>query len=93
MAKGVKYVPNRNGMREMMRTREMQHLMIGHALTIAERANQIADHSIKAGVPVYDVGPKGEPVTGVVSAHAFVRTANLAAMIDNAANDTLNDAI
>lgn len=87
-------------MREMMRTREMQHLMIGHAHAIAERANQIAagDYDFDTavyggGVPVYDVGPTNEPVTGVVSAHAFVRTANYSAMVDQAENDTLLEAL
>lgn len=100
MAKStVKYVASKQGMREMMRTTSMQHLMFGHAQTIAERANDIAagdfdfEEAAYYGLPYYDAGPVGEPVTGIVSAHAFVRTANTAARRDNARNDTLMEAL
>lgn len=98
MAKRVKYEPSRKGMREMMKWNEMQDLMIWHANTVATEANYIAGDSYggyfdSLGEPIYDVGPEFEPVTGVVSAHAFVRTANLAARIDQAQNDTLNHAL
>lgn len=82
----------------MMRSQSMQALMIEHARIIAEEANSIADWPdwdewFGYEVPYYDVGPEGEPVTGIVSAHAFVRTGNLAAMVDQSRNDTLNKAL
>lgn len=98
MAKKVRYEPSRKGMREMMKWHEMQDLMLWHANTVANEANLISGDSYEdffdwLGEPLYDVGPISEPVKGIVSAHAFVRTANLAARIDQAKNDTLNHAL
>lgn len=80
------YRVNARGVREMMRTHEMQSTLVATAEDIAATLNATNDGT-------YDVGPYGEGVTSSVGAHAFVRTADIAAQYEQVWYDTLNQAI
>lgn len=80
------YKSTRKGMREMMRSAGMQSVLVSTAEDIAALLNSTQDGH-------YDVGPYREPVTSAVGAHAFVRTADQVARIEQASWGTLNWAI
>lgn len=73
------------GIREMMRSKPMQGVLFGAATALA---SDLTAHAKKGGE--YDAGPSGEPVTSAIGAHAFVRTANYRAMINQARDDELS---
>lgn len=77
---------NRRGVREMMRSQGMQDTLVSAAYGLADRLNSAYEGR-------YDVGPIGEPVTSLVGAHAFVRTADRTAMLEQATVDSLGKAV
>lgn len=85
------FKPNRNGLRELRCTREMQGMLVITAEGIAANLNAMA-----AGV--YDAGPYGEGVYGVrhhppEGAHAFVRTRDDMSRYEQSEYDYLNWAL
>lgn len=75
------------GVREFMRSKEMQGALINAALGVARSLNS---NSLGA---LFTVGPVGEPVTSAIGAHAFVRTENRIAAEWNFQDDVLNRAV
>lgn len=64
------FMPNGKGIRAMMKSKEMQSLMFEYAQREADFINSNGDFGS------FEARPVGEPVTGIVSAHAFVVTAD-----------------
>lgn len=78
----VKYIPKRSGVRALMRTGEMQACVLGYAEDIAAAARSLDGQSYGSRAKL-----------GKVSAHGYAYTANWAAMVSNAENDTLSKAL
>lgn len=78
----VSYRPNGPGIRKIMKSREMQKLVGTHAEAVAERATSMGRGRYGSRSRVQ-----------AVSAHGYAFTANYAAMLDNARNDTLDKAL
>lgn len=85
---GVEYYPNVPGIRSLMRSKHMQGVMIGYAQEIADAAMAMGSEGAE-----FTARPANEPVTGIVSAHAFARTENYRAMLDEAYHHTLSKAL
>lgn len=82
---------NGRGVADMASTPMMQGHLVGVAQKIADRLNATQDGT-------YDVGPIGEPVYSVshpypIGAHAFVRTKDQVARIEQASFNTLGGAV
>lgn len=83
---GYEYRPNIAGVREIMRSTEMQQTLFGYAEGVVSRLAGLSKGAFSAR-------PIGEPVTGKVSAHAFVITENYEAAHDQAYHNVLNKAL
>lgn len=82
---------NRRGLADANSTQQMQSHLVGVASGIAAKLNASEDGT-------YDVGPVGEPVYSnahpyPLGAHAFVRTADQVARIEQASWNTLGNAV
>lgn len=94
MASGVKlgeeieYFPLASGTRAIMRSKKTQSMLFGYAEDIASEASSMSEHGGE-----FSARPIGEPVTGIVSAHAFVITEDYNAALDQTLNNVLNKAL
>lgn len=78
----VDYRPNASGIRSIMKSKKVQEIVGKSAANVAKRAESVGSGSYGSRTRVQRV-----------SAHGYAFTANFAAMVDNAKNDTLDKAL
>lgn len=82
------FKPKPAGIRQMMRSKQMQGVLFDAADLLASDITATAYEGAE-----YDAGPIGEPVTSAVGAHAFVRSANFRARLNQAYHDELSSGL